>query len=613
MTARTRPRLEEFLLALLWTVGTAAWGYFGVVGYIENLRGTGFNLTGFVTSFFLICLTVFGLRFAFNVYLRLWRTPPAWFDTFTSLTLGTILILGSLFSLFTLGITIYYLFTAQTTNLVFGWGIAACLALAGLFVFQFLAALNIFEPFLSLTQGNEEEIKPGFNPLGWLLRLQRRLHGRNFGSHRPGNQLHGPLILETDSRTSLIEEKTEKTNGQPGLEKTLVAHGGFHVTMLGFTANGATIFAVSDGGMVHFQAGGRKGVMFPPELKFWETGSGRVQVATLGASQTFLTSQYKTPGSLQNYRFLVPSGGGRFAWVSPNQIQVGNWSNEQTHTLEVEEGLVLRGQGGFNPMAFNPEGSRLAWCTPDGQTRFWNLETEQVQPLRAYPARETDSEAASSSSDGVWGLVFSPDGTRIATLGGRGILLQNVYTGWRWFRPLEPTREKLTAFAFNSSGFEMAVGMAVKPEAIRFPGQSKRNRNGNNNNGNHSPTPAEMLTAVGIDPETTEFVPIVRLWDLRDDRYVDLLAGKTPLRELAYSPDNRMLAGVDEQGILRLWEISIEGSANRAPRLILQLDLGLTGRKVVVGFSPDMRQLFSATDNRILLWNLARLKQAAQV
>lgn len=599
MTTRMRPRLDEFFLALLWTVGATLWGYYGVVGYAKTLTESEarFNLPGFVVSFFLLCLAVFGLRFALGVYLRLWRKPPAWLDTTASLGFGVTVLAGAIFSFVTLVIVLIHLFGDSISNLVFGWGLAASLGIAGLAFFQLLAALNAFEPFLgwAVQDSNGENKKRR----GWLARLQG-LHGRNFGPRRTGDQVRGPLVLEADSRSSSIEEKP---GGRPGLEKTLVAHGGYHITTLGFSAGGATIFAVSDGGMVHFQAGGRKGVMFPPELKFWDWSSGRVQTATLGAAQTFLTSQYKTPGSLQNYRFLVPQGGSKFAWILPHQIQVGDWSNERLQTLEVEEGLVLRGWGGFAPLAFNPEGSRLAWCTADGQTRFWNMETEQTQPLRAYPVEGPEEQTGTER--GAWGLIFSPDGSRIATLGGRGILLQNVYTGWRWFRPLDNEREKLSAFAFSASGFEMAVGLRVRPSAIQVA-NGKRNRN---NGHTHLADSASTETLEASD----ELVPIVRLWDLREDRYVDLRLDKHPVRELAYSSDNRLLAGVDEGGMLRIWDIAPEGSTHRPPHLQMRLDLGLTGRKTVLNFSPDVTRLVCATDNRILIWNLARLRQEAQV
>ncbi len=595
---RTRPRLDEFFLALLWIVGTTAWGYFGVIGYGENiafLDSPRFNVSGFVVSFFFLCLTVFGIRYALNTFLRLWLKAPGWVDTLASLTLGLILALGTLFSLFSLVVVAAHIFTVKD-NLIFAWGLGASLAIAGLAVFQFMGTLNAFEPFVNGTASVQ-------NPfLLSLIKFSRRFRRTPEGIVRTGDQVRGPLLLEADPRTGLSEEKT---GGRPGLEKTFAAHGGYHVSTLGFTANGANVFTVSDGGMVHFQAGGRKGVMFPPEVKFWDWNAGRVQSATLGTPQTFLTSQYQTPAGLQDYRFLVPQAGGKFAWAKPGGIEVGNWNNDRLQSLVVEEGLMLRGKNGFAPIAFTPDGSRLAWCAEDGQTRFWNLETEQVQPLRAYPVEIGPAQPDPES--GVWGLTFSPDGTRVATLGGQGILLQNVYTGWRWFRAIEPRREKLTAFAFSPSGFEMVVAMSTLPGAIQLGHSARRGRQPN-------PAWALQTQAEALSRyEPTELVPIVRLWDLREDRFVDLLAGESPLRELAFSPDNRMLAAVDEGGLLRLWELAAEGILQHPPQLVLQLDLGLTGRKVVVIFSPDMERLICATDNRILIWNLARLRQEAPV
>lgn len=608
MTTQTRPRQEEFFLALLWILGTAAWGYFGIAGYAENLsnysNNAAFNITGFILSFFLLCLTVFGLRFSLNTFLRIWRRPPVWLDTLTAYVLGITLLSGGLFSLFTLTLVAIKLFTdSKVTNLIFAWGLAASVAIGGLAVFQFLAALHTFEPFMDLVDSEGQPKKIA----GWALpvkSLQRRLHGRHFGPYRSRDEIRGPLLLEADTRTTLHDAKLD---GRPGLEKTLAAHGGYHISMLGFTANGATIFAVSDGGMVHYQAGGRKGIMFPPELKFWEWASGRIQTATLGSTQTFLTSNYKSPPSLHNYKFLVPTSGEKFGWATPNSIVVGEWQSEKVQTLNIEEPLVMRGWNGFVPLAFNPEGSRIAWCGENGQTRYWNLETEQVQPLRAYPT-ETDDEHT-GTENGAWGLVFSPDGTRIATIGGKGLLLQNVYTGWKWFRPTELHQEQMTAFAFSNTGYEMAVGMWIKPHLIQLAQNSRRNSRYSQQNGYNF---SDEAGTVATETKNEEFVPILRLWDLREDRYVDMLLGNYKLNELIYSPDNRLLAGVDEAGILRLWEISLEGSVIRPPRQLLELDLGITGRKVIVTFSPDVERLLCATDNRILMWNLAKLRQEAQ-
>ncbi|MEI6045562.1 MAG: WD40 repeat domain-containing protein [Chloroflexota bacterium] len=622
MAQQTRPRWDEFFLAVLWTLGSGVWGTFGVFGYISNLtEPNGFKLAGFIISFFLLCLTVFGLRFALNVYLRIPRNLPAWFDNAAPITLGVTLLLGLFFSLFTAVLVLLNIFREVTNNLIFTWGFATAVGIVALATYQFFAALNAFEPFINWEEREGRKSTPFFRLLVRLNSFQRSLHASNFGPKWNLDKLHGPLLPETDLKTVMVEEKA---GGRPGLERTMSGHGGFHVTTLGFTANGSVVFACSDGGMLHFQAGGRKGTIFPPEIKFWDWHNNRVQTATLGAPRTFLTTNHQAPPTLQNFRFIVPPGGGRFAWVTPKLIQVGDWNNDQLQKLEPDDGLMLKGFNGFIPLAFNPDGTKLAWCDVSGQTRYWDLDGDRVQPLRVYPT--TNPNSVTGTEEGAWGLVFSPDGTKVATLGIRGVLLQNVYTGWRWFAENNPTHEKLTAFAFNHNGFEMAVGLSVRPEAVKPLTRRNRNNSGTgslgfNSNGakSGSQNDFQIITTrmLAYSPEdsaeTDKWSQVVRLWDLRAADYHDLVAGESSLREIAFSPDNRMLVAVDESGHLRLWDIAPEGSVGRLPRLVALLDLGLTGRKIVLAFSPDLERLITATDNRILIWNLARVRQECKV
>jgi WD40 repeat protein len=221
-----------------------------------------------------------------------------------------------------------------------------------------------------------------------------------------------------------------------------------------------------------------------------------------------------------------------------------------------------------------------------------------VRQLRPYPGANTN--ASVGSENGIWGLVFSPDGTKIAIIGRMGVLLQNVYTGWRWVAELNPENERIVSFAFNHNGFEMAIGMMAKKEAIR---NQRRYRNGKVQSG------PLVLPEAHTDSAGEQWYGVIRAWDLRAADYTDMVTGNNPPLELVYSPDNRMMAAVDEAGVLRLWDLMPEGSAINPPRLFAKLELGITGRKTVVIFSPDMQRLICATDNRVLIWNIARVRQ----
>jgi WD40 repeat protein len=623
MLTKTRPRWDEFSLALFWTIAAGVLLYFGISGYVSNLVGFDqaatyhFSLPRFIISFGLICLAVFGLSYAGRIFSRMPLHLPLWLDNFGLILLSTVLFSGFWFSLFTDGVLIYDLFNNVHDHLTLAWGVATIACLVILAIYQILWSLNAFEPFLPWPDEFYNQ-KVYSHKLGlgmrFLLNLNAIQHSLLTRSGKFGYTLEnisGPLLPELDHKTTVIEEKAD---GRPGLEKTLIAHGGWHVNTLGFTANGNNIFAVSDGGTVHFRAGGRKGMLFPPEIKFWETHTDKVQTASLGQTYDFLTRNFQTPLPLQNYRFLVPASGGKFALVMPRLIRLGEWQNNETRNFVPDEVLALQGFNSFMPIAINPEGNKVAWCNTEGQTSYWNLENDRTHSLRIYP---TPEGAQTGQVAGAWGLVFSPDSTKIATIGAQGVLLQNVYTGWRWFAPCEPEREHLTAFAFNHNGFEMAFGLNLHQAAVKTKGGLLQAGKGALGTNGRLVLPAEPLDQLDPEPNTQQWTNVVRLWDLRLPDYVDLVVGAEPLREIAFSPDNQMLAAVDEAGQLRLWQIPAEGFDDKnlpnGTQLVAQVDLGMSGRKVVLSFSPDMQRLVCATDNRLLIYNLARLQREAPV
>ncbi|NWJ46721.1 MAG: hypothetical protein HXX08_12650 [Chloroflexi bacterium] len=596
MSSVIRPRLDEFLLAVLWLVTVPVWAYFGLAGYFINLsEPPNFKLPGFIIGFFFLCLMVFGLRFTIKIFLRLPKTPPKWVDSAAPVVMGITLLLGSLFSFFTLGVVLYYVFSTTLEKLMFAWGFITAVGILVFGIYLLLAALYSFEPFLLLFDKSNNQKPPWFlNWAIWINQFRVKMLSSGLARSQSERRLHGPLVFESDS-LSIIHD--EKAGGRPALEKTLIGQGGWHVTTLGITANASVIFAASDGSVPHFQAGGRKGILFPPEIKFWDWHSNKVQTTTLGKTQSFITRNQQVPESLLNYAFLVPAGGGKFTWITPTAVYLGDWQNDTVKVLKPEGELFLKGNGGFAPVAISPEGTKFAWCDATGQIFFWDVVADQTRPLRSYPIGHN---AQFGNEEGIWGLIFSPDGTKIATIAKKGVLLQNVYTGWRWFAELKTSVEKLTTFAFNHDGFEMAIGIMILEEAIRRP--SKRSKYSR-------PPVLQQLPPGSTDSSGKTWYSVVRIWDLRAADYIDIVVGASPIRDLAFSPDNRVLAAVDEEGVLKLWDIMPEGSAINPPRLAALLELGITGRKTRVIFSPDLKRLICATDNRILIWNIEKVRQ----
>jgi hypothetical protein len=85
MDTYTRPRLDEFLLALLWFLSSCVWAYFGASGYLGNFVDLPrVSLPGILLSYFFVCLAVFGWTFSVGVFWRISKHPPLWIQNYGS-------------------------------------------------------------------------------------------------------------------------------------------------------------------------------------------------------------------------------------------------------------------------------------------------------------------------------------------------------------------------------------------------------------------------------------------------------------------------------------------------------------------------------------------------
>src|SRR5262249_49921958 len=97
------------------------------------------------------------------------------------------------------------------------------------------------------------------------------------------------------------------------------------------------------------------------------------------------------------------------------------------------------------PVAFSPDGSRIAAGTADGAVWVWDVRTRQL--VKSYLLH---------SGVVVWGLVYSPDGRRVASAGDDKIaLIWDSETG-RVTHKLSGHTAPITSLAFNRGGTRLA-------------------------------------------------------------------------------------------------------------------------------------------------------------
>jgi RNA polymerase sigma factor (sigma-70 family) len=287
----------------------------------------------------------------------------------------------------------------------------------------------------------------------------------------------------------------------------------------------------------------------------------------------------------------------------------------------------FRDGGGTNSAALSPDGTTLATASEHAIT-LWDLATGRPRH-RLYGA-----DIAPCFSPNQTFVCFSPDGKRLASLGGwdadrfpvigRGSRkTEPALHVWDTATGKEVGRYELLggtklehylpaqAVWFTPDGKE--IGVMLQSGVVRYVyadtgGEARHFATGpplREDCPGIAPSPSGKLLAV-IDPRDDK---ALRLFDAATGREVRRIAAPAGLENVAFSPDSALLAVADQRSVIRLYEAAT-GKAGKAFAVPVPAR-EKSGPRTGVGFltaltfGPDGKAVYAGTKRgQILRWRL---------
>ncbi|MFG2465941.1 helix-turn-helix domain-containing protein [Streptomyces canus] len=191
--------------------------------------------------------------------------------------------------------------------------------------------------------------------------------------------------------------------------------------------------------------------------------------------------------------------------------------------------------------------------------------------------------------------VFSPDGTRLAVVGGQGAVhLLDLSTGARHTAAQPDHDGTVRRVAFTPDGRTLAVvDIEDDGDQVRLldatTGRTRRTIKQS----------TQFLSAFAFSPDGRTLATVngsrgsVKMWDVRTGRRQDSFSVGGEVASLAFSPDARTLAVSGPRGV-QLWDLTTSQNRLTLP----------TRSPEAVAFSPDGRTLAISTGGSVGLWSV---------
>jgi WD40 repeat protein len=320
------------------------------------------------------------------------------------------------------------------------------------------------------------------------------------------------------------------------------------------------------------------------------TATARDGVQVLDLSHAEVIAAAAPPGPTDGVTALAYSPAGTLLAAASTDETIWLWNVATGQPLRRLTAPQLEGSpwcACYWSLAFSPDGTTLAAGGTDAAVRFWDVATGKLLDVWEAPTALVAT------------LAYSPDGRFLVAGDHDGTLLIWDLTGGLTALPTlrldnPPT---VLSVSFTPDGETVATGSGFGLIRLwALPGGELLGQMGASNNAVRAVFSLDgRLLAAGSSGFEPDYA--VRLWDPGSGAIVQTLAGHTTdVNALAFAPDGRLLASVDGDGVLRLWDVS-GGQALQALEQEWAVDS--------VAFSPGGQALATGGfDGLVRIWGI---------
>lgn len=289
------------------------------------------------------------------------------------------------------------------------------------------------------------------------------------------------------------------------------------------------------------------------------------------------------------------NGGGRAVAFAPdgNTIAIGGYYNQQIIFWDLQKNEYVSSiKQNARSLKYSADGSVLVAAGEDTIVRVWNPKTRKlIRKLEGHQA-------------GLYAIAISPDGTQIASAGGRGgYSTHNEVRVWGLksgelqavlddpFEYYEKLPDAVYDLAFSRDGKTLG---AAGPYVVRLWDVERKKV---------IDRLRKSSSAIGFSPTENRFVAAGQDLELLDQvsrtRIAKMAEVSGTIDVIRYSHDGKRIATGDRNGFVRLWDAATGKE--------IELRHGHTGGVRAVSFSPDGKLLASISrkDSTIRVWGLS--------